>query len=342
MVNLFLFLSGENETIPASECLAILDSERIPYSGVERLDQALLVKTDERACETIAKRAAMAYSCCRLLYRARVDEFNIEDINVGSFGIEPGKKFAVRVRRVKEYSEHLRVLELEKEIGLELINKFPDGVRVDLKNPDYTFFGLITSDEFLFGPIISQVNRRAFGRRKGRNRPYFYPGVIEPRLARAMVNLCRVTTEDVFLDPFSGTGGILIEAGLLGCSVVGMDLDMKMVSGSIRNLRHFIAENYSVILGDARKPPLSYAGGIATDPPYGISASTKGEKVERLITEFMENTSDVLKAGGYLCLACPSTVSARDLEDISKLDLYERHSMYIHRSLTRQILVFRK
>ncbi|MFX1486126.1 MAG: THUMP domain-containing protein [Promethearchaeota archaeon] len=342
MPNLLLFLSGENETIPASECLAILDSEGIPYSNVERLDQALLVTTDDRACEAISRRAAMAYFCCRLLYRARADEFDAEDINAGSFGIEPGKKFAVRVRRVKEYSENLRVLELEKQIGLELINQFPDGVHVDLKNPDYTFFGLITSDEFLFGLIIGQVNRKGFGRRKGRNRPYFYPGVIEPRLARAMVNLSRVTAEDVFLDPFSGTGGLLIEAGLLGCSVVGTDLDMKMVRGSIRNLKHFIADNYSVILGDARRLPLSCVGGIATDPPYGISASTKGEKVEKLITEFMENTSDVLKVDGYLCLACPSTVSALDLEDISKLDLYERHTMYIHRSLTRQILVFRK
>ena len=342
MPNLFLFLSGENETIPASECLAILDSEGIPYSNVEKLDQALLFTADDRACKVIAERAAMTYSCCNLIYRAHANEFNIKDIDASSFRIESGKSFAVRIRRIKEYSEHLRVLELEKQIGLRLSEQLPDGVHVDLKNPDYTFFGLITSDEFLFGAVVDQVDRRAFGKRKGRNRPYFYPGVIEPRLARAMVNLCRVTSEDVFLDPFSGTGGLLIEAGIMGCPVVGMDLDMKMVRGSIQNLKHFKVENFSIILGDARKIPLSYAGGIATDPPYGISASTKGEKVEKLITEFMENTFDILKPKGHLCLACPSTISAHDLEDISRLNLYEKHTMYIHRSLTRQILTFRK
>mgnify|MGYP002171746373 CR=1 FL=1 len=38
------------------------------------------------------------------------------------------------------------------------------------------------------------------------------------------------------MDPFCGTGGILIEAGLIGCKVAGSDVNWKMKNGSAINL----------------------------------------------------------------------------------------------------------
>ncbi len=45
---------------------------------------------------------------------------------------------------------------------------------------------------------------------------------MSPKLARCMVNLTGVKENDLVLDPFCGTGGILIEAGIMGARVIGV------------------------------------------------------------------------------------------------------------------------
>jgi len=44
-----------------------------------------------------------------------------------------------------------------------------------------------------------------------------------------MVNLSGARRE--VLDPFCGTGGVLIEAGLIGLEVYGFDIQQSMVEG---------------------------------------------------------------------------------------------------------------
>ena len=48
--------------------------------------------------------------------------------------------------------------------------------------------------------------------RRPRARPFFHPAAIFPKLSRALVNLSRVGAGEVFLDPFCGTGSLLLEA----------------------------------------------------------------------------------------------------------------------------------
>ncbi len=86
---------------------------------------------------------------------------------------------------------------------------------------------------------------------KDRNKPYAdrKKGMIPPKVARMMVNLAmsgyKANYKPKLLDPFCGTGTILMEAALLGCVPFGSDLDYKSVLGSIKNM-DWLNEQYSL------------------------------------------------------------------------------------------------
>ena len=57
-----------------------------------------------------------------------------------------------------------------------------------------------------------------------------------PRMARTLVNLSLAGSGSILLDPFCGTGGILIEAEMLGVHAVGSDFDPMMIQGCKENV----------------------------------------------------------------------------------------------------------
>ncbi len=78
--------------------------------------------------------------------------------------------------------------------------------------------------------------------RRDRGKPYALheKGLLPPKIARIMVNLAigaDDVTDKVLLDPFCGSGTILMEALHLGVNqVVGSDLDQEAVAGAKQNL----------------------------------------------------------------------------------------------------------
>ena len=85
---------------------------------------------------------------------------------------------------------------------------------------------------------------------------------------------------------------------------------------------------------------VSHVDAIATDPPYGKSATTNREDVKSLYERAFQSFSDVLKKGGYLSIVLPDS----ELIEMGKgyFELKECHPHRVHRSLTRNFCVFRK
>ncbi|MBI1389698.1 MAG: methyltransferase domain-containing protein [bacterium] len=82
-------------------------------------------------------------------------------------------------------------------------------------------------------------------------------GMLPPKLARMMLNLARTAETRTVLDPFCGSGGVLMEAALMGLTPVGIDLSEKAVNDAIANgqwlqKRFGLGNSPKVILGDAR------------------------------------------------------------------------------------------
>jgi hypothetical protein len=115
--------------------------------------------------------------------------------------------------------------------------------------------------------------------------------------ARLLVNLTSpagcVDAGARFLEPFAGTGGLVIEARKAGFAVASLDIDPKIRHG-LRRL------NPSHTLGDAARLP--FASGvftaIAAEPPYSDAAF---DMLCRALAEFQR----VLAPNGRLALLVP-------------------------------------
>jgi tRNA (guanine10-N2)-dimethyltransferase len=157
-----------------------------------------------------------------------------------------------------------------------------------------------------------------------------------------MVNLTKPKTGELILDPCCGTGSMLIEAALIGCRVLGLDIQRRMVRGSLKNLSYFNINPEGIIVADASKPPITKVDCVVTDPPYGRSATTLKRTTKQIIEEVLTAVSDMLDKGKRVCIAAPKTLSVGSIGVDLGYKHLESHFAYVHRTLTREIAVFEK
>jgi len=335
---LFFLLSGEHPTLPKAEFRAILESEGVKFRVLEDATQLLRVEVDPTCVDIILRRSALTRICCLEIFRCQADigEILREARNASYEGLLGEKEsFSVRVSRVRGASPHINGMTLERELGAIIPGKV-----VDLRNPSKEFLGILTDDLFVFGLKLGEIKPGVFVERRPCRRPFFHPTAMPAKLARCMVNLARPKPEMLILDPFCGTSSILIEAGLMGYRVMGMDVKRRMIRGSVKNLSRYGVDWEGLVVADALKNPVRQADRIVTDPPYGRSATTMGVAPNELLRGFLSFVPELLPRGGFVCLAAPSDVGLRDMGIEAGLRHVESHFIYIHRRLTREIAVF--
>ncbi len=347
----FFHLSGIHPELPTFEVLSVLESENYSHELLKRSKQCLVLNCFKEGVYLAADRAAYCKRGVSILYKTTIIEESVpklaetitQDIDFEVI-MSNHKSFLVRVYRVGNAHSSYISMDLEVAIGKKIWDKMKGTCKVDIKNPDITFVLLFTQDELLFGEEIYARKKGSFNSRRADRRPYFKPGTLEPRFARLIANLSKANAQNFLLDPFCGPGGIILEGALMNCSVVGLDIDKRMVYGSIRNLAHYKPNSqYHVFVSDARKLPFhNNVHSIATDPPYGRATSTYGKEVEDLLDIFFSEASNALVTGGVLAIGMLDEIP---LEDIAKeynfnLSIFEK--IYIHKSLTRRVGVFVK
>jgi tRNA (guanine10-N2)-dimethyltransferase len=338
-MKVFFFLSGEHKTLPRAEVLAALESLGAKYNTLDYFDQVLALETDR--IDDIHEKLALTHKICELQGVCSASEKEIYEL-LREWDIPIEGSFSVRIRRVREYGKGIKSSLLERKAG-EIIKK-KTGARVDLENPDILVYGVI-SEKFVLGKLLHKVDRSAYENRRPHLRPFFRPGAMLPRTSRALVNLTRIKKGDRFLDPFCGSGGFLIEAGLIGAKVYGCDVDYEAISGCKKNLEYYGIKNYRLEMRDARTLGERYSDffdAIAADLPYGISSSTHGATLEELYTGAMETFMKVLKPGKHICVISPEKIELEKIASEVGFKIREIHFERIHRSLTRKMLVARK
>ena len=214
--------------------------------------------------------------------------------------------------------------------------------RVNLRKPDKTFVGTLTSGKFVFGLKLAEIASRPFVERRPRKKPFFHPSAMQPKLARCMVNLARPKAGNLVLDPFCGTGTMLIEAALTGCKVLGLDVQRRMARGTVKNLAHFKLRPEGVLVADARNLPMTRTDCVVTDPPYGISSSTLKRSTSQLVEQLLTSVHELLDKGQRICMAAPKTLKIVQIGTALGYRHLESHLVYVHRSLTREVVVFEK
>ena len=230
----------------------------------------------------------------------------------------------------------------ERDIGT-LILKNCNDIKVNLKKPNSLVRVVAFENEIYIALEKIKLNKKHFEESKPHKRPFFYPGSMNPKLARCMVNLSRAKEGELLLDPFCGTGGILIEAGLIGCKVIGSDIYWKMKNGTAINLDYYGITDYRTFHLDVRELKMyEKVSSVVTDPPYGISTSTGDVDGDEIFVEFFHAIYDNMKDDAYLCMASPHYVDLRPMVDEVGFEIVEQYGIKMHKSLTRIISVIRK
>lgn len=322
----FIELSGEHPTLPRAEALAAIAAERIELRSAT-FDSQVLRIDGVGPLDRAFRRLGLAHLVCEELASGDFD-------TIRAFARQTdlsGRTFRVRARGL---GLDVNPRDLEGPLGAE----FGRTGQVDLENPGVDY-RLLVGDEFYLGRVVHRIDRMRLEATKAARRPFSLPISLHPKLARALVNLSRVPMAGTVVDPFCGTGGILLEAAGLGFRAIGFDRDRRMVAGFRPSFVHARAEGLLAV-ADAGHLPLRRGSvhGIATDPPYGRAASTRGERIERLYERAFRAFAELLPPGGHVAIVLPTeALSERISESFERI---ETHALRVHRSLVRHFSVF--
>ena len=337
-------LSGENDTLPAAEVYASLSAEEIQYRVIRQGQGVVIVninKNNEGKLQSLAQRLSMTHRIYQMITtstpekQAVLDAINRTDL---SRFIKQGQTYCVRVRRLERCPLIKTPQVLEPEIG-KIVHRY--GSRANLQTPDVCFKLLLTSKIAIFGILLHCINRSSFEERKPMNKPFFYPGVLMPRISRTLINLCEIKKNELLLDPFCGTAGILVEAGLLDVNVIGSDVQWKIVSGAKMNLEYYL-EKYTLMYQDAAHLALKdeSVDAVITDPPYGRSTRIKSVETKKLIEDAVKEMCRVLKKGRKAGIVYREKIDS--LITGAGFSIVEYHRERVHKSLTRHLYIIKK
>ena len=264
---------------------------------------------------------------------------------------------AVRARNVRN-TTGVSTSAAERELGGVLVDR---GFEVDLDDPDHVLRALFAAGEredhdAVRGADGDDADTCALGwvaveaardfAPKPTDRPFFQPGSMAPVDARAYANLAGAAPGRAILDPMCGTGGLPLEAGIVGSDVIACDAQAKMVRGTRENLREYVggaesdaersAPDWHVARGDATALPLrdDAVDGVAFDAPYGRQSKIARHELADLVGGALTEAARVAPRAVVVAdrdwrgeaLAAGWTVDAA----------FERR---VHRSLTRHVLV---
>lgn len=211
---------------------------------------------------------------------------------------------------------------------------------VDTKNPNILIKGICT-DKYLYLGIFKKKIDKSYQERKPHLRILPKPVSLAPRIAKAMINTLGAKQNEIIIDPCCGTGGLLIEAGLLNKRTIGIDIDKEMIYITKSNLEHYKIKNYDLICQDIFSYQKHHPF-LVTDLPY--FKNTKGTGSIELYGKFIEKFFSL--ATKKICLCCKEDEEI----DIIIKKIVEKHNwqikkkfiLFIHKSLNRKIYLIIK
>jgi tRNA (guanine10-N2)-dimethyltransferase len=174
-----------------------------------------------------------------------------------------------------------------------------------------------------------------------------------PADARAYANLAGAAPGRTLLDPMCGTGGLPLEAGLVGADAVACDAQAKMVRGARENFREYLgppgaddsspgaddSPDWHVARGDATALPVAddAVDGVAFDAPYGRQSKIARHDLADLVGGAL---AEAARVAPRAVLVADRDWRAPAREAGWTVDAaFERR---VHRSLTRHVLVLRR
>jgi tRNA (guanine10-N2)-dimethyltransferase len=301
------------------------------FREIAFLEQCLIVEAQGLEVATVARRLAMTH---RIIDVLAVCDAKIDVLAEAVAGLDlPLKRYMVRARRIKDSQPSADAV--EREVGRILFHR---GYKADLKSPEMVIRAIVSTGKIILGLEAAKTDRSSFEARRPHLKPFFHPGVLMPRMARALVNLSQARAGERLLDPFAGTCGILMEACLIGIRGVGVEVQTRLVVGAMCNLQEV---ECSLLCGDAKRLPFRDAAldAAVLDTPYGRSAKILANSKELLLKESLKELHRTVKPDRRTVIVADWPLDFL-LAD-SGFEILQKHTDRVHRSLTRHIFVCR-
>jgi len=270
------------------------------------------------------KRLAYTKEVYKVIFEANENNFE-KKLNQFNFAKIYKKSFSLKTHNIEK--------DFEKKYANIIYNKIKNkqNPKVDLRNAE-TKIVIFKIKNKMFCCFLLWENKEDFESRKPHNRPSPHPTSMNPKLARCLVNIVNSKT---ITDPFCGSGGILIEAGLMGLKTIGYDIDKAMLNRAKKNLDFYKIKNYQLKLQDATKINKKIRG-VVTDLPYGKSSKLT-EELGNLYKNFLKVLKKHKKGRAVVCF--PDFVDYKKLIKKSGLKIEKEFSYYLHKSLTKKIII---
>lgn len=316
------------------------------------------LKNNEREIVKLNKRLALTKSIYKLLLKCdfndlikTIKNFDWSSIYKDNFCLRAHyQKISLEEKFLTKYSE--------KEVS-GYIWRSVEKPKVDLENPKTRIDLFFTNKNVYCGLLIFE-NNEDFESRKSHLRPFPHPSSLHPRLARALINITGIKEDEILFDPFCGTGGFLIEAGLMKIKTIGYDINKSMVNGCIKNLKNLKIQNFTIFPKNALKIFHGFDY-VVSDLPYGLNSNiyleyaetslkhnkrnkinlkinkeSQIKQIEKFYLKFLKRLRKILNKKAVIIF--PNYVDYKSLLKTAKFKIENEFLIYVHRNLTREIV----
>lgn len=261
----------------------------------------------------------------------KVKRLNIEEI-------KKSKSFRVTGKRRGKHD--FKSLDLQRVVGSAIVEKY--GKKVDLKNYEAEILAEVYGSKCFIGVCLTNESLH-----KRFVKVFEHPAAIKMPLAYAMLKLAKIKKSQRILDPFCGSGSIVIEAALVygkSIDIYSSDIEERFIEGAKQNAMAARVEGINFKVANANKLDEYYKhnffDAIVTNPPYGIRVKKK--HLKWLYRNFLETAHSILKQDGRIVVITPRANSFRDLVFKTKKYLIEHERVVSLATLWPHIFVLRK
>ncbi len=187
--------------------------------------------------------------------------------------------------------------------------------------------------------------------KRDREKPVRDPlvGMLPPKLAQTLINLTSPKHGQHLLDPFCGSGTVLMEAELMGLKAHGSDISPDMVAAAQANIAWLLPDTPV-----AKRPPIELADACRFNWPWRIDAIAAEtylgpalrqlpepkalakiiDEVDEIHRAFLQNLAPQIKSGTKLALAVPAWRKQNAFYHLPVLDDLEKlgynHIRFVH------------
>ncbi|MDP2684793.1 MAG: DNA methyltransferase [bacterium] len=311
----YTFILGNNPILSIAEILRFAESENVDFNIIDIISDCLIVETKTidikkwqdslggtiKIGQIINTFKQQDELFGHLTKKNLIDNFFSQKdskiiYGISQYGVsfnQPDKinKLAIQIKKeLQDDGYSCRYIQADKK---SLSSVQIDKNKIIQQGAEILLIGGIYG--FYVGKTLSVQDFEDYSQRDyGRPNIDSKSGMLPPKLAKILINICQANKEKIILDPFCGSGTIIQEGLLLGYDkFIGSDISQKAVDDSQKNIDWLVNDK------KIKNPDVS----IIQSDVIKLEDKIKSNTIDYIITEpylgppnKFDNVSDIFKA----------------------------------------------